>query len=181
MNTFDLIKQRYSPIIFSNKGIEENLLFPLFEAARWAPSAYNEQPWRFIYCPKTENIKYEKLFNCLVDANMEWAKTAPALMLVLARKNFSHNEKPNPFYRYDTGMAVMSFIMAAMEHKIYVHQMGGFSSEMARDSFNISDDYDVISVAAIGYRGDTAVLTEELKKRANTPRLRKDISQILLT
>lgn len=174
-----LIKERYSPVVFLDKEIDEQLLMQLFEAARWAPSAFNEQPWRFLYCSKKDKERYEKLFSCLVDGNKEWAKTAPALMLVLAKKNFSHHNKPNSFHQFDTGMAVENFIIAAMEHGVFVHQMGGFSADQAREKFTISDDYSIISVAAIGYPGDINTLPEALKQRAEKPRVRKEISEIL--
>lgn len=180
MKTSDLILKRYSPLAFSDKEINEQLLLKLFEAARWAPSAFNEQPWRFLYCHKNDHDRYIKLFDCLVDANKEWAKTAPVLILVLAKKNFSHNNQPNYFHMYDTGMAFENFIISALEEEIFVHQMGGFSAEKARKNFNIPEEYAIISLAAVGYPGNVAILSEPLQQRAQKPRTRKNITELFL-
>jgi nitroreductase len=116
----------------------------------------------------------------LFDGNKSWAASAPVLMLVCAKRNFSHNSKPNPYHQYDTGMAMQNFILSALESGAYVHQMAGFDHELAAKNFEISDEYSVISVAAIGYPGDTTKLPEELQQRANRPRTRKAIGEILL-
>ncbi len=180
MTATEIIFKRYSPVIFSEKEVDHEMLLQLFEAARWAPSAFNEQPWRFIVCPKKDSKQYEKLFDCLADTNKEWAKSAPVLILVMAKKFSSYNGKPNPYHQYDTGMAMMNFIIAAMEQGIYVHQMGGYSQEKAREHFNITEEYSLISVAAVGYHGDIASLPEHLQKRALKPRTRKEIAELLI-
>lgn len=179
MKVSDAIEQRFSPLAFSDKMPDEETIMQLFEAARWAPSAFNEQPWRFLYVNKNNKDAYEKLFNCLVDANKEWAKTAPVLILVMAKKNFSHNNKPNYFHMYDTGMSVENLIIRAMENDIYVHQMAGFSADKARGNFNISEEYSIISVAALGYQGDISTLTDALQERGQKPRVRKELSELL--
>ncbi|HOY31741.1 MAG TPA: nitroreductase family protein [Bacteroidales bacterium] len=180
MKVSDAIKQRYSPLAFTDEIPGEEIIMHLFDAARWAPSAYNEQPWRFVYTSKDEPEKYNKLYGCLVEANQEWARTAPVLILVLAKRNFSHNNKPNYFHMYDTGMAVENLIIRASEMNIFVHQMGGFSQEKARENFSISDEYSVISVAAIGYEGDIKVLPDQLQRRAKTARTRKEIPELFI-
>ncbi len=179
MKATDAIIQRFSPLSFTGEIPCEDILVQLFEAARWAPSAFNEQPWRFICATKAEPEGYHKLFDCLVDANKEWAKTAPVLILVMAKKNFSHNNKPNYFHMYDTGMAVSNLIISAMEKSIFVHQMGGFSVEKARENFNIPEEYAIISVAALGYPGDIAVLPDTIQERARKPRTRKPLRELL--
>ncbi|HNW89492.1 MAG TPA: nitroreductase family protein [Bacteroidales bacterium] len=180
MKVADAIKQRYSPLAFTDEIPCEEIIMHLFDAARWAPSAFNEQPWRFIYTTKEAPEKYDKLFDCLVDANKEWAKTASVLILVLAKRNFSHNNKPNYFHMYDTGMAFENLIIRASEMNIFVHQMGGFSQEKARENFKISEEYSVISVAALGYEGDTRVLSDQLQQRAQKVRTRKEIGELFI-
>ncbi|HNZ42404.1 MAG TPA: nitroreductase family protein [Bacteroidales bacterium] len=180
MKVTDAIMQRFSPLAFTDEIPGEEILMQLFESARWAPSAFNEQPWRFVCTSKKEPEKYSKLFDCLVDANKEWAKTAPVLILVMAKKNFSYNSKPNYFHMYDTGMAVSNLIISAMEKGIYVHQMGGFSAEKARENFNIPDEYAIISVAALGYQGDIAVLPAALQEKVKKARTRKPLGELFL-
>lgn len=180
MKASDAIIQRFSPLAFTDEIPGAEILTQLFESARWAPSAFNEQPWRFVSTTRAEPEKYNKLFDCLVDANKEWAKTAPVLILVMAKKNFLHNGKPNYFHMYDTGMAVSNLITSAMEKGIYVHQMGGFNSEKARENFNIPDEYAIISVAALGYKGDIAVLPAAMQERAKKARTRKPLDELFL-
>jgi len=180
MKASDAIIQRFSPLAFTDEIPGAEILTQLFESARWAPSAFNEQPWRFVSTTRAEPEKYNKLFDCLVDANKEWAKTAPVLILVMAKKNFLHNGKPNYFHMYDTGMAVSNLITSAMEKGIYVHQMGGFNSEKARENFNIPDEYAIISVAALGYKGDIAVLPAAMQERAKKTRTRKPLDELFL-
>lgn len=180
MKASDAIIQRFSPLAFTDEIPGAETLTQLFESARWAPSAFNEQPWRFVCTSKEEPEKYNKLFDCLVDANKEWAKTAPVLILVMAKKNFSHNGKPNYFHMYDTGMAVSNLIISAMEKGIYVHQMGGFNAEKARENFNIPDENAIVSVAALGYLGDTAVLPAAMQERAKKARTRKPLGELFL-
>jgi nitroreductase len=179
METNKIILQRYSPIVFTNKDILDADLQIFLEASRWAPSAFNEQPWRLLLAPKWDKVRYEKLFGCLFDGNKAWAGSAPVLMLVCARRNFSHNNKPNNYHQFDTGMAMQNFIISAMESGVYVHQMAGFDHELAAKNFEISDEYSIISLAAIGYPGDINQLPEELLKRAQRPRVRKPISEII--
>ncbi len=180
LNATDLINKRFSPLAFSNKNVEEEKIIKFFEAARWAPSAFNEQPWRFIYAHKIDTERFEKIRTTMVEGNNEWAQKAAVLMLVMAKKTFTHNANPNPYHQFDTGMAMENFIISALESGVYVHQMAGFDHELARRNFEVSDDYTIISIAAIGFPGETASLPENLQIRAARPRTRKKISELLL-
>jgi nitroreductase len=179
METNKMILQRYSPIAFSDKDISDADLKIFLEAARWAPSAFNEQPWRFLPAPKRDKIRYEKLLGCLFDGNKAWAASAPVLMLIYAKRDFSHNGNPNSFHMYDSGMAMQNFIISALESGVYVHQMAGFDHEMATMNFELSEEFTLISIAAMGYPGDINTLSEDLLKRAQRPRMRKPISEII--
>jgi nitroreductase len=179
METQELITQRYSPFAFTDKDITDEEIQKFLEAARWAPSCFNEQPWRFLIAPKRNPTVYEKLFECMFDGNKAWAASAPVLMLVCAKRNFSHNNKPNNYHQFDTGMAMQNFILFALECGVYVHQMAGFDHEMAARNFEISDEYTILSIAVIGYPGDITQLPEEILKRANRPRVRKAINEIV--
>ena len=179
METTTLILRRYSPYAFTEKEVSDELMQKFLEAARWAPSANNEQPWRFQLAPKKDTVAYEKLFACLNESNQVWATSAPVLMLVMAKRTFARNNSPNPTHMYDTGMAVQNFILSALESGVFVHQMGGFDHEQARENFNISEDYSVISVVAMGYLGDTVWLPERLQQRILRPRTRKPVDELL--
>jgi nitroreductase len=176
----DVIRARYSTVIFSSKKIEDEKLASLFEAARWAPSAFNEQPWRFIVGVNGNDENYQKIYDCLMEANQAWAKYASVLVLTIASKNSSVTGKPNRFAQYDTGMAVGNMLAQATSLGLYVHQMGGFSVSNAREFFEIGDEYDVMSVMAIGYKGDIELFPEYIQERELKERRRKSIDEILM-
>ncbi len=178
--TNNLIKKRYSPLAFSAQAVETQIMMACLDAARWAPSAFNEQPWRFLFVHKHETENFEKIASTLVAGNKEWAEDAAVLMLVMAKTTFQHNGKPNPFHLYDTGMAMQGFLIAAMEHDVLVHQMAGFDADKARENFGIAEDIRLISVAAIGYLGETEALPEHLQVRAKRERTRKSVEELLI-
>jgi len=149
-----LIEQRFSPRQFADRAVSEAQLHQLFEAARRAPSSYNEQPWRFIYATQEQPEVYQQLLSCINEHNQQWAKNAPVLMLSLAKKHFSRNGKPNRHAWHDTGTAVGFLLLKATELDLYAHQMAGFYPEKAREVFNISDEYDPVAMMAVGYLGD---------------------------
>ncbi len=175
-----VIRERYSPVIFSSKQIDEETLLTLFEAARWAPSSFNEQPWRFIIGIKDKNENYQKLLDSLMEANQNWAKYAPVLALSLAKKNSSVKNRPNRFAQYDTGMAVGNLLAQATSLGLYVHQMGGYRVEMVKELFNISDEFEPMAAMAIGYKGDIDLFPEELKERELKKSLRRPLDEIML-
>ncbi len=175
-----VIRERYSTVTFSSKQIEEEKLVSLLEAARWAPSAFNEQPWRFIVGVKGKDENYKKIYDCLMEANQAWAKFAPVLVLTIASKNSSVTGKPNRFSQYDTGMAVGNILAQATSLNLYAHQMGGFSISNAKEFFEIGDEYDVMAVMAIGYKGDIDLFPEYIQERELKERRRKSIDKILM-
>ncbi len=175
-----IIHDRYSTVIFSSKQIEEEKLVSLFEAARWAPSAFNEQPWRFIVGIKNKDENYQKLFDALVEANQYWAGYAPVLVLSLATKKSSVTGKPNRFAEYDTGMAVGNLLAQATSLGLYVHQMGGYSVSKIRELFKLNDDYEPMAVMAIGYKCDINLFPDDLQERELKKRFRKPLDDILL-
>lgn len=175
-----IIRERYSTVTFSSKPVEEKKLVALFEAARWAPSAFNEQPWRFIIGVKGKDDNYEKIYNTLMEANQGWAKYAPVLVISLSRIISDVTNKPNRFAQYDTGMAVGNLLAQATAMGLYVHQMGGFSVTNAKEYFNIDDQYEVMAAMAIGYKGDVKLFPEYLQERELKKRIRKPLDDILL-
>ena len=175
-----VIRERYSTVIFSSKQVEEEKLISLFEAARWAPSAFNEQPWRFILGINGQDENYQKIYDCLMTANQRWAKYAPVLVISLSRVISDVTNKPNRFAQYDTGMAVGNLLTQATAMGLMVHQMGGFSVTNVKKYFEIGDEYEVMAVMAIGYKGDVNLFPEYLQDIEKKKRVRKSIDEILL-
>jgi len=175
----ELIEKRWSPRAFSAQPVETEKLNELFEAARWAASCYNEQPWRFVYAAREEKELFRKLFDCLVERNQQWVKTAPLLLLTVARRDFSHNGKPNRHAWHDVGLALGNFTLQAVALGLFVHQMAGFSSEKARENLGIPADFEPVAMVAVGYPGDPAQLPEELRAREGAPRTRKPLADIV--
>jgi nitroreductase len=172
----DLLRQRWSPRAFDNRPIEPEKLRSLFEAARWAPSSSNEQPWRFIVGTKNNETDWNRLFGCLVEGNRKWAYRAPVLILSVASLNFEDDGKPNRHAFYDTGMAVENLVLQAVVLGLATHQMAGFDVEKARVDLKIPSGYEPVSMIAVGYPDDPASLPDGLHERELRPRSRKPIS-----
>lgn len=154
---------RWSPRAFSPEPIDDATLGSVFEAARWAPSCFNEQPWRFIIA-KTEEDR-ARFVDFLVPANQLWAGAAPVLIAVVAKKTFSHNGTPNRTYQFDAGTAWGHLAIGAAEKGLITHGMAGFDVEKAHEVLELTDDYDVIAMVALGKRGDASMLPEKLRER----------------
>ena len=150
----ELLQRRWSPRAFSDKMVETDKLRSLFEAARWAPSSNNEQPWQFVMATKNNPSEYDRLFQCLKEGNKKWAHLAPVLMLSVARLNFEDEGTPNRHAFHDTGMAVFSLVVQATALGLMVHQMAGFDVEKARTDLKIPDGHEPVAMIAIGYPGD---------------------------
>ncbi|HET8865880.1 MAG TPA: nitroreductase family protein [Gracilimonas sp.] len=174
----DVIQQRWSPRSFSDKEVKPELIRKLFDAARWAPSSFNEQPWRFIYARKEEPEQFDKLYQVMGEFNQNWAGEAPMLLLTILKEKFSNNGKPNRVAKYDLGGAMAYFTFEATRHDLYVHQMAGIDQEKAREIFNIPEGYKAITMAAIGYIGNPNDLEGDLKETEVSERTRKDIDEI---
>ena len=156
--------ERWSPRALSSESIAEEDIHTLFEAARWSPSCYNEQPWRFVYAHRDEDIKQFR--SVLVEANQVWANNAPLLIFVFAKKNFSANDKPNRWSEFDTGAAWMSLALQAHQLGLYTHAMGGFDSNKAYEVTAMdASEYDVLCAVAVGKLGASDMLPEGLKDR----------------
>ncbi|MBI9053173.1 MAG: nitroreductase family protein [Bacteroidales bacterium] len=175
-----IIRERHSTVTFSTKAVEEEKLTMLLEAARWAPSSYNEQPWRFVVGIKGVGDNYKQLFDCLVEANQYWAKYAPVLILSLAKKNSSLTLKSNKFSQYDTGMAVGNLLAQATSLGLFIHQMGGYNVNKAREVLGVNDEFELMSIMAVGYKGEMDLFPDDLKERESKKRFRKSIDEILI-
>ena len=174
------IRQRWSPRAYSDKAVEKEKLQSIFEAARWAPSAFNEQPWRFIVGRKGEKT-WDLILETLGEWNQKWAGKAPVLVINIGKKTSSFNSKPNATYAYDTGQAVAMMVTEAVNQGMIAHQMSGFSAEKATELFDIPEDYQPISVTAIGYLGDPDQLPEDMRKSELEDRKRKPLAETVFS
>ncbi len=175
----DIIGDRWSPRSFnSGKYIDDKTLTALLEAARWAPSCFNDQPWRFVVCRKQKDeAAWNKLLSCLGEKNRRWAENAPLLILSVAMHNFGHNGKPNRWALFDTGAACVSLCLQATALGLASHQMGGFDSELSRQLFNLPGNCTPMSVIAIGFQAEASLLGEELKQKELSERTRKPLNE----
>jgi nitroreductase len=160
-----LLAQRRSLRAFAVRPVEPEVLRSLLEAARRAPSSFNEQPWRFIVATQQSRPDFERLLNCLMDFNVRWAQYAPVLLLSVARLNLSSNGQPNRHAFYDVGQAMAHLTLQANALGLIVCQMAGFEAGKARETFSIPADYEPLTAAAIGYPGDAATLPEKLQRK----------------
>lgn len=172
-----LAEIRWSNRAFSPKEVESDKLNSILEAARWAPSAFNEQPWRFIVGKKGTDT-YNKILSTLVDWNQKWAGNAGVLILNITKNKFSHNNKPNATCEYDLGQAVAFMALETVNQDLFGHQMSGFDAEKAAEIFSVGSDYNVLSVIAIGYYGDTEQLPSDMLESEKEERSRKSMSNI---
>jgi nitroreductase len=175
----DLFKRRWSPRAFSDQPVEAEKLRILFEAARWAPSSNNEQPWRFIVANKDYETDWNRLFACLVEGNRKWAYRAPVLILSVASLNFEDDSTPNRHAFHDTGMAVENLVLQATALGLAAHQMAGFDVEKARADLKIPSGYEPVAMIAVGYPGDPAQLSDRLCARETQPRVRKPLTEFV--
>jgi nitroreductase len=171
--------ERWSPRAFADRDVSAADLKVVFEAARWAPSSYNEQPWRFFVGHKGSET-YNKILDALVPFNQDWARSAPVLILGVAKTRFSHNDSPNNYATHDLGAAMALMAVQATALGLAAHQMAGFDWVKARESFAIPDTYAMGSVMALGYQGELADMQEKFQAQEQSPRSRKALSEIVL-
>ena len=173
-----LILNRWSPRSMTGEELDEQDIMPLFEAARWAPSSFNNQPWRFIYA-KRDTGHWDRLFNLLVDTNKLWAKNAALLVVVISRKNFEFNEKPARTHQFDAGSAWQNLALEAHSRGIVAHGMQGFDYEKARVDLGIPVDFEVMAMIAIGKKAPKENLPAELQDKEKLSD-RKPLNDIIM-
>jgi len=173
----NLIKDRWSPRAMSGEPMSDQELFTLFEAARWAPSSYNNQPWRFIYA-KRETPEWEVLFELLDEPNKVWAKRASALVVVISRTLFFFNDTPSRTHAFDTGAAMENFALQGSSMGLIVHGMEGFDYARAHTVLEIPADYAVEALFAVGRPGAVSLLPENVQLR-ETPSDRKPVKELV--
>jgi nitroreductase len=172
-----LIQNRWSPRSMTGEELDEDTIMSLFEAGRWAPSSYNNQPWRFIYA-KRNSVHWDKLFNLLVEPNKVWTKDAALLVVVVSRKNFEY-KKYSITHQYDAGAAWENLALEASSRGLVAHGMQGFDYEKARTDLEIPDNFDVMAMIAIGKKGPKENLPQQLQER-EYPSDRKPLAEIVM-
>jgi nitroreductase len=173
----EIIQERWSPYSFSSTPVEDFKLKAMFEAAGYAPSCNNEQPWMFVYTTQQDTGTFEVYLDFMTESNRVWAKNAYAIVISLARTKFSHNGKHNRYAFHDTGMAVSNLLLQALALDIYIHQMGGYSVEKVKAHFKLADDIEPVAMMAVGYLGDGESLSPELLSRDEKRRSRKSVNE----
>ena len=176
----ELIRDRWSPRAFGERPVEVGQLYRIFEAARWAPSSFNEQPWGFIVATREDPEAHDAIADCLAETN-RWAAAAPVLMVSVAKLIFARNEKPNRHAHHDLGMAVALMLVQATDLGLVAHQLGGFDVDKARETLQIPDNHEPLAVIAMGHPGDAEKLPLELQQKEYAPRRRNDFDTFVWT
>ncbi len=177
----DLLADRWSPYGFVDRPVAQTDLRSLFEAARWAASSYNEQPWSYFVASRENPTEFTRLLSCLVEANQEWAKAAPVLALGVVSLRFARNNKDNRAAVHDLGLAAGNLLVEATARGLCVHQMIGILPDKAREVYQIPEHYEAWTAMAIGYKADPSKLPDALRERDLAPRQRKPVSQFVFT
>jgi nitroreductase len=177
----DLLKRRWSPRTFADRQVEPDKLRSLLEAARWAPSSYNEQPWVFLVGTRDRPEEHDRVLGCLVEFNQTWAKSAPVLMLTCAHLAFDRNGQPNRHAFHDVGLAMANLTVQATAEGLAVHQMAGIVPEKVRAAFSVPDGWEPVAAAAIGYVGDPNKMDDKLRQRELAPSTRKPLRSFVFT
>lgn len=172
-----MILNRWSARAMSGEGISDEELMTLFEAARWAPSSYNNQPWRFVYARKNSPF-WSRFFDLLVEGNKSWAKNAAVLVLIISRKTFEYNNKPSRTHSFDAGAAWENLALEGTRRGLVVHAMQGFDYDKAREVASVPEDHEVEAMVAIGKPGKREDLPEKLRQN-EFPNQRKPLRQII--
>ena len=176
-----VVLERWSPRSFDSRDVSPTDLKRMFEAARWARSSFNEQPWRFIVGPRGSET-FQKIVSALAVGNQGWAPKAPVLILSVAKTHFSQNNTPNYYALFDLGAASALITLQAAALGLATHQMAGFDHDAARKALGIPEDYAMGSVMALGHQGEPSALpNEKLVAMETAPRTRKPLSEIVLS
>ena len=173
-----LILNRWSPRSMTGEALNDDDIMSLFEAARWAPSSYNNQPWRFIYA-KRNTEHWDRFFNLLAEGNKNWTKNAALLVVVISRKNFEFNEKPAITHQFDAGSAWENLALEASSRGIVAHGMQGFDYEKAGVNLGVPHDFEVMAMIAIGKKGPIEILPPELQEMEKLTD-RKPLKEIIM-
>lgn len=178
----DAIATRYSPYIFEPRTVEKEKLFSCFEAARWAASSFNEQPWRFVVAMREDEAEFERAIGCLMEANQPWARQSGALILASVTTSFVRNGKPNRVAIHDLGLAMGNFSIQATELGLAIHQMAGINPSKIRSEYAVPEGVEPVTAIAVGYAADpTQAEDQDLAARDQGPRQRKPFGEFIFS
>ncbi len=175
----EILRRRWSPRAFSDRLVEPEKLQSLFEAARWAASSFNEQPWNFIVATKQNPEEHARLLSCLVEGNQRWARAVPVLMVSVAKLNFDKTGKPNRHAFHDVGLAMGNVLVQATALGLFVHQMAGFSPEKVREIYGVPEGFEPVAAIAIGYTLAADELPEAFREFDLGARRRKPVNSFV--
>lgn len=175
----DVLKERWSPRAFDSRAVEPEKLRSLAEAARWAASSFNAQPWYFIVATRDDPENFKRVLESFVEFNQGWAKSAPVIGLSVAGLKFENNGQPNRHAFHDVGQAAANIALQATSLGLQIHQMAGIRPDKARQLFSIPEGYEAVAGFALGYPGDPASLPDQLRERELAPRVRKPLKSFV--
>jgi nitroreductase len=176
-----VMAERWSPYAYDPRPVEREKLLTCLEAARWAPSSYNEQPWTFILAERTDPAAFAKALDCLVEGNQAWAKNVGVLMLTVVARSFTKNGKPNAACEHDMGLAAGNMVLQATALGLQGHQMIGIVAVKVRTAYKVPDGYDPLTAIALGYPANVAVgTTDPLGQRDLASRGRKPLRETVV-
>lgn len=176
----ELLRRRWSPRAFSPRSVEPEILRSLFEAARWAPSSGNQQPWRYLIARKDESAEFDRMLHCLTDGNIAWCKDVPVLMFSVANLRWDNGE-PNRHAFHDVGQAAAQLTVEAVSRGLFVHQMGGILVDKIRETYALPEGFEAVAGFALGYPGEPDRLSAKLRDRELAPRKRNPIDSFVFS
>lgn len=176
----EALARRWSPRSFSSQLLSDAQIGRLFEAARWAPSSMNEQPWRFLYATRDDEAAFQAILDTFYEGNRTWAQHAPLLVVALAKTHFTLNGRPNRHAWHDVGQAIAYLTVQATAMDLYVRQIGGFSADKVREQFGIGEGFEPVTAFAVGHLGDLEALPEEKQAAERAPQRRKALEEVVI-
>ena len=174
-----VLAERWSPTLLSPRPVEAQKLLCCLEAARWAPSSFNEQPWSFLVSTREDSEQFRRMLGCLVKANQQWAQNAGVLLITVARRTFTGNGKPNRVAEHDIGLAAANLTVQATALGLYVHQMGGIDIPKVRYTYRVPEGFDPVTAIALGYLAEATDSNNPLVQRDQAPRSRKQLAEFV--
>lgn len=177
----DLLRQRWSPHAFSDRMVESEKLHSVSEAASWAASSYNKQPWSYIVATSENKAEFERLLSILAEGDQEWARNAPVLMISVAKLNFEYNGVENRHAFHDVGTASTTLAIQAAALGLFIHQMAGFDVSKAKETYGIPSGYEPVAALALGYFGDSQTLSDKLQQRESALRTHKPLEEFVFS
>lgn len=177
-----ILTERFSPYVYDPRPVERAKLLSCLEAARWAASSFNEQPWSFLLATREDGAEFARMLACLMEANQEWAKDAGVLLITVVSKTFTRNGSPNRVAEHDLGLATGNLTAQAAALGLQVHAMAGVNLAKVRQTYGIPDTHEPMTAIALGYAGDAnKAANKALAERDLAPRARKPLAQIVFT